>query len=119
MRTLVVVLTMVFSSQGFSAGENKPQTHEIDQKGQKFSKESIEINRGDTLKFTNSDPTPHHLMVKVDGKPFNKAQPAKSPPVEIKFEQDQEVTVRCAIHPKMKLKVKVGDGDKAAKAESK
>ncbi|MDD9952329.1 MAG: plastocyanin/azurin family copper-binding protein [Zetaproteobacteria bacterium] len=79
----------------------------ISQKGKKFSEKEITIKVGDEIKFINDDDTAHHLMFKAGGKKVSHKQPKGADPFVHKFEEEGKLKVRCAIHPKMKLKVKV------------
>lgn len=84
--------------------------HEIIQKGKKFNTKEISIKTGDELKILNMDDTTHHLMYKVDGKRISHKQKSGDPEGTKfiqKFVTVEKLTIRCAIHPKMKLKVEV------------
>ncbi len=91
-------------------------THTIDQKDKKFSQESIVVNIGDTIVFKNSDPFQHNVYSLSEGNSFElKIQkPGESSPVPLKKKKFKggEMMVECAIHPTMKLKVKINGGDK-------
>ena len=104
MRYLVMVL-FFFGASASAA------TVEVAQKDKQFAKESVELKVGDTLRITNEDDTVHHIMYKWDGKTTSHKQKKKSDPeskpYEAKFDKAGETMVRCAIHPKMKLKVVV------------
>jgi plastocyanin len=83
--------------------------HVITQKGRLFSVESITVKKGDTLTFFNDDSVPHNIMSLTKGSEFNlgSQQPGSSTPVTFNTAGDFEVI--CAIHPRMKLAVKVTD----------
>lgn len=98
----VLFVSLVFIS---SVGLAKDFT--ITQKDKMFDQKEVTLKIGDTIKFVNGDPTTHHLLFKKDGERISKKQASDSDPILVTFEQEQETTVRCAIHPKMKLKVKV------------
>lgn len=81
--------------------------HTISQKNKMFSQADISIKVNDTLVFVNDD-TVHHNVMSLD--PENKfnlgsLKPGSSTPVTFKTAGD--FTVLCAIHPTMKLHVKV------------
>ncbi|HTL12631.1 MAG TPA: hypothetical protein VL588_09100 [Bdellovibrionota bacterium] len=66
--------------------------------------ETITVKKGDTIVFTNGDTVTHHVFTSN----FNeKQEPGQSS--KITFSDTGDVIVRCAIHPKMKLMVKVTD----------
>jgi len=81
--------------------------HVITQKGRLFSVESITIKKGDTITFSNDDTVPHNILSLSPGSEFNlgSQQPGSSTPVT--FNTAGEFDVICAIHPRMKLAVKV------------
>jgi plastocyanin len=81
--------------------------HVITQKGRLFSVESITIKKGDTITFSNDDTVPHNILSLSSGSEFNlgSQQPGSSTPVT--FNTAGEFDVTCAIHPRMKLAVKV------------
>jgi plastocyanin len=83
--------------------------HLVTQKGRLFSVDSITIKKGDTLTFFNDDTVPHNIMSTSTGSEFNlgSQQPGSSTPVS--FNSAGEFNVICAIHPRMKLAVKVTD----------
>ena len=85
--------------------------HEVAQKDKKFTVQKLEIAANDKVVFTNEDPTTHHLMFKWNGKTVSQKQHkkghAKYKPFEYTFEKSGTTQVRCAIHPKMKLRVTV------------
>ena len=80
-------------------------THEISQKEKKFSQSELTIKVGDKVLFKNDDDTKHHLYSK-DVVKINKIQDPNSSHEQI-FDKEGELTIRCAIHPKMKLNIKV------------
>ena len=81
--------------------------HVITQKGRLFSVESITIKKGDTITFSNDDTVPHNILSLSPGSEFNlgSQRPGSSTPVT--FNTAGEFNVMCAIHPRMKLAVKV------------
>jgi plastocyanin len=83
--------------------------HSVFQKGKVFSESNVTIKKGDTLLFVNNDSIVHNVMSNTPGNEFNlgAVQPGISTPVSFKAAGD--VRVICAIHPTMKLTVKVTD----------
>lgn len=79
----------------------------IGQKGKKFSKGEISIKVGDTLVFVNDDNIPHNVLSMDPSNKFNlgSLRPGSATPVTFKTSGD--FTVICAIHPSMKMHVKV------------
>jgi plastocyanin len=81
----------------------------IRQKGKVFSSETMTIKKGDALTFLNDDSIAHNVMSTSKGNEFNLGaqQPGAATPVTFKSAGD--VQVICAIHPRMKMSVKVTD----------
>lgn len=64
----------------------------------------IKLKVGDAVNFVNFDDTAHNAY--ADFFDLGKQDP-KEKKNAVKFEKSGNFTVRCAIHPKMKLKVQV------------
>lgn len=81
----------------------------ITQKGRAFSESAVSIKKGDTLTFVNDDNIAHNILSTTAGNEFNLGtqNPGSSTPMT--FKTAGEVTVLCAIHPRMKLVVNVAD----------
>ena len=80
---------------------------QVDQKNKKFDRDEITLKKGDSVTFVNDDPFTHNVYSETPGMAFDlKVQPpGKSSTVT--FDTVGEAVVECAIHPSMKLKVKV------------
>ncbi|MFN3657090.1 MAG: plastocyanin/azurin family copper-binding protein [Pseudolabrys sp.] len=83
--------------------------HTIGQKGKVFSKADITIKAGDSIVFVNDDNIPHNVMSMNPDNKFNlgSLRPGSATPVTFKAAGDVEVI--CAIHPSMKMRVKVAN----------
>jgi len=95
---------------GFSflvGGVALAKDHSVSQKGKAFSVETLNVGIGDTIVFKNDDDTSHNVFSTTDGHKFNLGIQKQGTENSHKFEKAGEVEVRCAIHPKMKLKVVV------------
>ena len=81
--------------------------HEIRQKDKAFDKATIQVKPGDTIHFVNDDEVTHNVYSRSEANAFTirKQAPGESSPVA--FKEKGETLVRCTIHPKMKLTVKV------------
>jgi plastocyanin len=81
--------------------------HTITQKGKKFSETNVSLKKGDTLVFVNDDNVAHNIFSSSAGNDFNlgSQQPGKS--VSVTFDKPGDIDIMCAIHPLMKMKVKV------------
>ncbi|HLI98474.1 MAG TPA: plastocyanin/azurin family copper-binding protein [Bradyrhizobium sp.] len=79
----------------------------ITQKGRMFSSESITIKKGETLTFLNDDSVPHNIMSTSPGNDFNLGSQPPGASTDVTFKEAGDVAVICAIHPRMKMTVKV------------
>jgi|SRR5262245_39766957 len=83
--------------------------HTIRQKGKVFSAGELAIKKGDTVVFLNDDNITHNVLSITPGNDFNLGAigPGNSTPVT--FTRVAVVDIICAIHPGMKLQVKVAE----------
>lgn len=81
--------------------------HVVSQKGKAFSVEALNLKVGDSVVFKNDDDTAHNVFSTTEGQKFNLGIQKQGTDNSHKFEKPGEIEVRCAIHPKMKLKVSV------------
>jgi plastocyanin len=84
-------------------------TEVIHQKGRVFSSEGVTVKRGEALTFLNDDTVPHNIMSASKGNEFNLGSQAPGSSIDVTFKEDGDVAVICAIHPRMKMIVKVVD----------
>jgi plastocyanin len=84
-------------------------TEVIHQQGRAFSSESVTVKKGDPLTFLNDDSVPHNIMSASKGNEFNLGSQAPGSSTDVVFKEGGDVTVICAIHPRMKMTVKVVD----------
>lgn len=78
----------------------------IDQKGLKFIPNTVTINAGDTVLFTNSDPFTHNVtIVGPDGKQSDKGQQHHGQNLTVSFPEKGTFPVVCSYHPNMKATV--------------
>jgi plastocyanin len=106
MRNLTL-LTLVITA-GLSAGA-LAATEVIHQQGRAFSAESVTIKKGAALTFLNDDSVPHNTMSTSKGNEFNLGSQAPGSSTDVTFKEPGDVQVICAIHPRMKMMVKVTD----------
>ncbi|MBL8919272.1 MAG: c-type cytochrome [Myxococcaceae bacterium] len=78
---------------------------EVRQKGQQFSPAEVTVPVGRSITFVNDDDVAHSVFSKEGGFELPVQRPGERAPVT--FDTPGTVEVRCAIHPGMKLKVKV------------
>ena len=106
MRKLVLFALVILS--GLSAGA-LAANQMIHQQGRVFSSESITIKKGEAITFLNDDSVPHNIMSATKGNEFNLGSQAPGTSTDVTFKEAGDVQVICAIHPRMKMMVKVTD----------
>ena len=98
-----VLLTLTLAAAGAHAADVA-----VDQVKERFDRDGLTIKAGDTITFTNSDPVKHNLTVVTpdeDSKDLGMEQPGAR--VSYVVDKKGMYDIRCSIHPKMKMKVKV------------
>jgi plastocyanin len=83
------------------------ELHQIIQKGRAFNMPALEIDVGDTVRFTNEDQFLHQIYVKSDTFNYESAEQPPGEVVDIHFTVKGSFEVQCEIHPKMHLAVTV------------
>jgi plastocyanin len=79
----------------------------ITQKGRVFSSEEVTIKKGGTLTFLNDDSVPHNILSTSKGNEFNLGSQPPGASTDVTFKEAGDVLILCAIHPRMKMTVKV------------
>ena len=102
MKMLLILITVLLASVPTFAAE-----HKIAQKDMEFSRKEITITVGDTIVFVNTDTATHNVFSASENFHFDSQmqEPGKSSAVQ--FSKAGSFDIRCAMHPKMKLKVTV------------
>jgi plastocyanin len=103
---LIPLIPVVFL--GLSAGALAANLT-ISQKGRAFSSETVTLKKGGTLTFMNDDSIPHNIMSTSSGNEFNLGSQPPGASTDVTFKEAGEVLVICAIHPRMKMTVKVAE----------
>jgi plastocyanin len=93
---------------GFSTGA-LAATQVIHQQGRAFSEQSVTVKKGEALTFLNDDTIPHNIMSTSKGNEFNLGSQPPGSSTDVSFKEAGDVAVICAIHPRMKMAVKVVD----------
>ena len=101
---LISLIPVVFL--GLSAGALAANLT-ISQKGRAFSSETVTLKKGGTLTFMNDDSIPHNIMSTSSGNEFNLGSQPPGASTDVTFKEAGEVLVICAIHPRMKMTVKI------------
>jgi plastocyanin len=77
------------------------------QRGRAFSTAEITVERGDTTRFTNEDEFLHQIYVDSNQMSFDSDEQRPGQTIEVQFPKSGTFPVRCHIHPKMLLTVRV------------
>jgi plastocyanin len=92
---------------GTIVGLALPQ-YTVSQKGREFNPAQITIKRGETVQIVNDDgDLLHHAYVDAEKFSFDSGDQQPGSRTDIVFPVAGTFDVLCAIHPKMKLQVKV------------
>jgi plastocyanin len=102
------VLIPLVVAAGLSTGA-LAATQVIHQQGRVFSSESITVKKGEAVTFLNDDTVPHNIMSASKGNEFNLGSLPPGSSTDVTFKDVGDVQVICAIHPRMKMAVKVLD----------
>ncbi len=79
---------------------------EIDQVGQKFSQTTLTVSAGDTVHFVNHDDVTHNVnVIDADDNAIDKGLQKPGDTIDQLFDKAGKFTIRCSIHPKMKMTV--------------
>ncbi len=107
MRKLVCLTVAILS--GLSVGALAATSMTITQKGRVFSSESVTIKKGDAVTFSNDDSVPHNIVSTSRGNEFNLGSQPPGAATDVTFKEAGDALIICAIHPRMKMTVKVTD----------
>ena len=106
MRKFALLTCAIFG--GLSAGA-LAATQVIHQQGRAFSVESMIVKKGESVTFLNDDTVPHNIMSISKGNEFNLGSQVPGNTTDVTFKEVGDVDVICAIHPRMKMLIKVTD----------
>lgn len=104
MRTLLPLAILAGLTTGALAA-----TQVIHQQGRAFSSESLTVKKGEAVTFLNDDTVPHNIMSASAGNEFNLGSQPPGSSTDVSFKEAGDVAVICAIHPRMKMTIKVVD----------
>jgi plastocyanin len=96
--------TLILAAGGAVCGA---ADHVVDQKERLFSETDLSVKVGDTVTFQNSDPITHNVFSSTPGLEFDIRRQAPGEKSTIPFTKEGVVEVRCSIHPKMKMLIRV------------
>ncbi len=101
-----LLLFVFLAAASFSVGASAA-SFDISQKGRRFDPDTIEIKAGDTLMIHNDDAFTHHVYVNSPNFNYDSADQPPGQTLAVTFPEAGDYTVRCEIHPKMRLSVHV------------
>jgi len=90
-----------------AAGPALAEPATIFQAGKKFSQKAVTIRAGEAVTFVNDDDNVHNVHSQSAGHAFDLGAQQPGEQGSHVFATPGEVDVRCAIHPRMRLKVTV------------
>lgn len=79
----------------------------VSQKNKEFSESELTIRVGDSVSFLNEDDFHHNVFSLSDAAMFDLGSYDQGEAKSVTFEQPGVVDVECAIHPNMKMTIKV------------
>ena len=81
---------------------------EVGQRNRRFQPDTLELSRGDMVRFVNDDgDLIHHVQLQSDGFGFDSGEQPSGTKTDVRFTKAGSFTVLCGIHPRMKLAVTV------------
>ena len=102
-----VLAAVMVSGFGIVAGLAAAQ-YSVSQKGREFTPRQMAIKRGDVVTIINDDADlQHHAYIDSDTFNFDSGDQEPGSKTSITFPVTGNFDVLCAIHPKMKLSVRV------------
>jgi plastocyanin len=104
MKLMSVALVAAFASGSVVAFAAEKS---ISQKNRQFSESAVTVKKGETLVFVNDDNIAHNIMSTSAGNEFNLGSQSPGASSPLTLNSAGEVTVLCAIHPRMKMTVTV------------
>jgi plastocyanin len=79
----------------------------ISQKHKRFSTTTVTVKPGDHITFVNDDEAMHNVYSFTQGFTFDLGGQSPGEETTVRLSKAGVVDIRCAIHPKMKLQVRV------------
>lgn len=97
------LLLLLLTSASLAMAED----FEVLQKDKAFSTQALTVKVGDNVKFVNADSFNHNIFSLSDTKSFDLGSYPKGESKSVTFDAPGQVDVECALHPNMKMSVKV------------
>jgi plastocyanin len=101
MAALITIAALLGAADAYAEGVT------VYQEDKKFSDAEVTIKSGQSVVFANKDPITHNVYSKTPGMSFDLKTQKSGESSEVKFDHAGESEVQCAIHPQMKMKIKV------------
>lgn len=79
----------------------------VSQREREFWPHDLNLKRGSVVHIKNDDRVTHHIFVDSPNMSFDSGEQPMGKTVDLKFDKQGRFTVRCAIHPLMRLLIKV------------
>lgn len=103
-RTTLLVASGVFAlAPGSALAENRI----VEQRNKNFSPSEITVKVGDTVTFINRDKHTHNVYSRTKGHEFNFRSQKPGEKNAVELENYGTIKVKCAMHPKMRMKIVV------------
>ena len=102
-----LVLAGLCVAVAFAAYAERGASHSVSQKNKTFAPGELSVKTGDEIVFVNDDDITHNVFSRTVGSKFNLKLQKPGEDKSVVLEQAGEVVVRCAIHPNMKMTIKV------------
>ena len=101
----ILIGTLLLVALGVSPGYAR--THVVMQNNKTFSPSELTIRVGDTIVFMNDDRVSHNIFSASEGFRFNLSVISPKKSRSYRFDAVGTAEIRCAFHPRMKIKVVV------------
>ena len=79
----------------------------VAQKDRTFAVDEVVVERGGVVRFTNEDDFPHQISVSGGGVEFDSGLQGPGELVEVAAKAAGTFQVRCGIHPRMRMTIRV------------
>ena len=99
--------TVLLASLALASAALAADTVNVSQQNRKFTPDVIQVARGTTVHIVNDDKVTHHIYIDSPTMKFDSGEQPVGKSVDVLFDRDGSFTVRCAIHPTMRLAVTV------------
>ena len=104
-RILAGTIGLTIGLSSWAAAAHAAETV-VDQIGLKFVPDTVTINAGDSIRFTNSDPFTHDVtVISADGSSSDKGLQQHGKENVVAFAKSGKYSIVCKMHPNMKATV--------------